>query len=163
MQKKPTLFIVAALLLLSAMSYAQPAQKPPAAKSDTSKGPLQLIPSFGAYTNGSKAFAADIKRLLTVNPPLKLKDSKGVTYNIVSFEITWKKKDVSDDIRSGKQKTVYYYVGGDIKGAKLTDSWKEEISNYIQKGEELTFGTILYFDPKRKVNSKAPSIVISIQ
>ncbi|MEO7313239.1 MAG: hypothetical protein ABIX01_22830 [Chitinophagaceae bacterium] len=166
MQKHVTcnpLMLLAAMLLLSIAGFAQPRQKPAPAKPDTSKGRLKLIPYFGAYTDGSKAFATDLKRLLGVNPQLKLKDEKGAVYTVVSFEITWKKKDVSDDVRTGKPKTVYYFVGGDITGNNLTDSWREEISNFVQKGEEITFSTILYYDPRRKLNTRAPSLVLDIQ
>ena len=154
--------MLGAMLLRSVCAITQPAQKPPVTTADTSKVKPVLIPSFGAYTNGSKAFAADLKRLLTVNPLLKLKDGKGNVYNVVSFEILWKKKETSDDIRTGKQKTIFTYVGGDIKGSKLTESWRQEINTTLKKGEEITFGTILYFDPKRKANVRAPSLVITI-
>lgn len=163
MQKQKNLLAtITALLFLSVFSFAQPVAKPVVSNTDTAKGKLKLTASFGAYTNGGKAFAADLKRLLNANPQLKLKDDKGVFYNVVSFEITWKKKDISDDIRSGKQKTVYYYVGGNIKGNVLTDSWKEEIKGFVQKDEEITFGTILYFDAKKKVNVKGSSLVLTI-
>ncbi len=163
MQKQKNLLAtITTLLLLSVFTYAQPVTKPVAANTDTAKGKLKLIASFSAYTNGGKAFASDLKRLLNANPQLKVKDEKGVFYNVVSFEITWKKKDISDDIRSGKQKTVYYYVGGNIKGNVLTDSWKEEIKSFLQKDEEITFGMILYYDAKKKVNVKCPPLVLTI-
>jgi hypothetical protein len=162
MQKNSTFSFIITLLLLSIFTAAQPGKKPVVSNTDTAKGKLKLTASFGAYTNSGKAFAADLKRLLNANPQLKLKDDKGIFYTVVSFEITWKKKDISDDIRSGKQKTVYYYVGGNIKGNVLTDSWKEEIKGFVQKDEEITFGTILYFDAKKKVNVKGPSLVLTI-
>jgi len=162
-QKISLSFFVAALLLQSVFSFAQTAPKPTAPKTDTSKAQAKPLPTFGAYTNGSKAFVADLKRLLTTNPQLKLKDSKGVSYPVVSFDITWKKKETSDDFKTGKPVTVYTYSGGSLTGNQLTDGWREEISTYIQKGEEITFSTILYMDPKRKVNTKAPSLVLSIQ
>jgi len=160
--KNTTFFIV--LMLQATTMVAQPGKlaspKTQGTKVDTAKA--TFTSTFGMYTDGSKAFASDIKRLLTVNPQVKVKDNKGVVYTVVSFELMWKKKEQSMDIKTGKPKTVSTMVGGDIKGNLITDAWKEEINGYLQKGEELSFGTILYFDPKRKVNVKAPSIVITV-
>lgn len=161
-QKKAAVFAIFFMQLVSLSIIAQPVLKPAAISADTSKTKSIITASYGAYSNNSKVFVADLKRLLAVNPQLKLKDNKGANYQVVSFEITWKKKEISDDIRSGKQKTVYTYVGGDIKGNQLSESWRDEISKYIKKGEEITFETILYFDAKKKVKIKAPSLVLSI-
>ena len=157
-----TLLFLSALLLVPALFYAQTGVKIIKSKTDTGAIKPKIVPSLGPWIDGSKAFAADVKKLLALNPQLSLKDEKGFPYKVLSYELTWKKKDISDDIRTGKQKTVFYYVGGTIEGNLVPDSWKEEISNFIQKGEELSFNTILYFDPKRKVTVKAPSLVVTI-
>lgn len=146
------------LLLLSGVSFCQNN----ISKGDSTKSKTKVNASFGPYQNGSKAFAADIKKLLATNPELKVKDEKGNVCQVVSFEILWKKKDMSEDIRTGNQKTVYYFVGATIKAKQLPDNWKEEITNYIQKGEEISFNTIIYIDPQKKNNMRAPSLTINI-
>ena len=157
-------FPIICLLLIGQVSFAQPVKKTvtktTAPAADTAK--LTFTSIFGMYVNGSKALVGDIKKMLTVNPQVKVKDSKGVFYTVVSFELMWKKKEQSVDVKTGKPKTVSTMVGGEIKGNLIPAAWKDEITTYLQKGEEISFGNVLYFDPKQKVNRKAPSILITV-
>ena len=147
-----------AILLLSAGSvFAQP--KPDTAKTKTIK---PVITSYMGPYSGGKALSGDIKKLMSLNPPVKVKDAKGVEYKVISYEITWKKKELSDDIRTGKPKTVYYMVGADVKNNMLPESWRTEISAGIKAGEEIGISSILYNDPKKKMNYRAPDILITV-
>ena len=99
---------------------------------------------------------------MSLNPIVKVKDAKGVEYKVVAFEITWKRKETSDDVRTGKPKTVYYMVGADVKSNQLPESWRTQISAGIQTGEEIAINGIVYNDPKKKTNYKAPDILLTI-
>ena len=93
----------------------------------------------------------------------KVKDQKGNIYQVISFEVMWKRKDISDDEKTGKPKTVFYTVGATLNGNQFSKEWINEFTNYIKAGEQLFFDTILYFDPNKKANYKAPGFVITIQ
>jgi hypothetical protein len=163
MNKRYRLLCITPILLLNSFFVQAQVVKPPVALvKDSSKKANVLTPSFGPYSNGSKAFATDIKRLLLTKPNIKLKDSKGTIYVVTSFELLWKKKDITDDIRTGKRKTVYQYAGGNVKGNALPDEWQKEINSFLQKGEEITFDKILYQDVVNKKTYKAPPLTITI-
>jgi hypothetical protein len=144
-----------ALLLFILVTSAQP-------KTDTAKKIKPVVTSFLGPYSVSKALASDVKRLMGVNPIVKVKDEKGVEYKVIFYEITWKKKEMSDDIKTGKPKPVFYMVGADVKSNVLPESWRTEIANGIKKGEEIAIGGIIYNDPKKRGNYKAPDILITI-
>ena len=97
-----------------------------------------------------------------LNPVVKVKDTKGIEYKVISYEITWKRKELIDDIKTGKPKTVYYMVGTDVKSNQLPESWRTQISIGIKAGEEISFSNILFNDSKKKTNYKGPDILLSI-
>lgn len=150
---KLTLVVVQVLAIYT--MFAQP-------KTDTAKNKKPLFTAYLGPYSGGKAIIADLKKLMDLNPVIKVKDAKGTEYKVISFEITWKRKELNDDIRTGKPKTGYYMVGADIKSNQLPENWRTEISSGIRSGEELNVGNILYNDPKKKMNYKAPDILLSI-
>ncbi len=159
MQKRVFLLLKWPLLLLvsqlSCQLFAQP-------KTDTAKNAKPVFTSYlGPYSVG-KALNSDIKRLMSMNPVIKVKDTKGNEYKVISYEVTWKRKEMSDDFKTGKPKTVYYMVGTDVRSNQLPESFRTQISTDIKAGEELGFTNILYTDPKKKTNYKGPDILISI-
>jgi hypothetical protein len=133
------------------------------AKPDTAKsGKPVFTASLGPYTGG-KALASDVKKLVGLNPTVKVKDAKGTEYKVIAYEITWKKKELSDDVNTGKPKQVFYMVGTDVKSNQLPEDWRSDIGTGVKAGEEITLASILFFDPKKKVNYKATNnIVLSI-
>ena len=145
------------LVLLIGTGFAQPI-------SDTAKNKTvkPVITSYMGPYSGGKALSGDIKKLMGLNPAVKVKDAKGVEHKVISYEITWKKKEISDDIRTGKPKTVFYMVGADVKSNLLPESWRTEINAGIKAGEEIGISNILYNDAKQKMNYRAPDIVIAI-
>lgn len=138
-----------AAMLICAVAFSQ-------VKSDTAKPALKA--SIGPYAGG-KAVAADVKKLMSLNPPLKVTDAKGATFQVLSYEMTWKKIEQSEDVKTGKPKSVYYLVGTDVKSSQIPESWREQISNEVKKGEEITFSQIIYFDAKKKANFKLKSAI----
>jgi hypothetical protein len=132
-------------------------------KPDTVKSSKPVFTaSLGPYTGG-KALASDVKKLVGLNPIVKVKDAKGTEYKVIAYEITWKKKELSDDVNTGKPKQVFYLVGTDVKNNQLPEDWRSDIGAGVKTGEEITLASILFFDPKKKVNYKATNnIVLSI-
>lgn len=122
----------------------------------------KLVPALGAYKNGSKAFAADLKKLIKVNSILTLKDEKGISYAITSFEFTWRQKSIADDVITGKRKVNYTTVGQKFIGNRINEDWVQEITEVLNVGDELNFDTILYFDAKKHKTFLAPDLKISI-
>ena len=133
-------------------------------KADTTKVAKPLFTAtVGIYSGTAKALNSDVKRLMTVNPVVKVKDSKGTEYKVVAFEVTWKRKEISEDLKSGKPKVVFYMVGADVKTNQLPDMLRQQISSNLQAGEEIMLTNILYTDPKKKINYKASnSITLTI-
>lgn len=122
-------------------------------KADTAK-PV-FTASMGMYNGTTKTLGTDVKKLVANNPTVKVKDAKSVEYKVIGFELTWKRKEMSDDVKTGKPKTVFYMVGTDVKGNQLPDIFRQQIGTSLQAGEEIMLGNILYYDPKKKVNAKA--------
>ena len=150
-----------ATLLLACFLFGQLCAQ---VKTDTTKNSKPVYTaSLGFYTGAMKALSSDVKRLMTTNPVVKVKDAKGAEYKVVSFEVTWKRKEISDDIKSGKPKVVYYMVGADVKTNQLPEIFRQQIGTDVQPGEEVMLSNILYNDPKKKINYKASnSIVLTI-
>ena len=96
-----------------------------------------VFTSFLGPCSGGKALSGDIKKLMSLTPTIKVKDAKGVEYKVLSYQITWIKKEVSDDIKTGKPKPVFYMVGADVKSNLLPDAWRKEITAGIKAGEEI--------------------------
>lgn len=149
------LVVVAGMLCVQGFSQA---------KADTSKMASPVFTaSMGMYAGKAKALSSDVKKLVNTNPTVKVKDAKGVEYKVVGFEVTWRRKEISDDIKTGKPKVVYYMVGADVKAAQLPELLRKQIASDLQASEELALSNILYFDPKTKVSRRATNeIVLSI-
>lgn len=160
-RKYRCLFIILTAIVLATLQATPSCAQ---AKKDTAKSAKPLFTaSLGFYSGTAKALSSDVKRLMTVNPIVKVKDAKGMEYKVVAFEVTWKRKELSDDIKSGKPRTVFYMVGADIKTNQLPEMFRQQISTGLQAGEEVMLSNILYIDPKTKTNYKAGnSIVLTI-
>lgn len=146
--------ITIVLLFILKISYAEKYEI-----IDTAK--LKVNASFEIFCN-TKVPVVTFKNLLTKNAAIKVKDQKGNEYEVVSFEVMWKRKDISDDDKTGTPKVIYYNVGETMKGNQFNKQWLNELAKSLQPGEEIYFSTILYFDPKKKSNYKAPSFSIYI-
>jgi hypothetical protein len=161
MSKQINLWLKMAVLAMVTLLY-RPAFSQ--AKPDTAKGVKPVFTaSMGMFNGTSKALGADVKRLVAANPVIKVKDAKGGEYKVVAFEVTWKRKELSDDVKTGKPKTVFYMVGTDVRGNQLPDILKQQIGSSLQAGEEVMLSNILYLDATKKINAKASNnITISI-
>lgn len=122
----------------------------------------KLVVALGSYKNGSKVSVANFKNMLKANPTLVLKDEKGITYTVTSFEFTWQQKSIADDVETGKPKINYTTVGQKFKGNKLDEDWVKEITEILNAGDHINFNTIIYFDAKKNKTFLAPDLSIEI-
>jgi hypothetical protein len=111
-----------ALCCMLAMAPAANAQSTkPAGKTEALK-PVVFLVKFGPYKNNMPIVLTDLKRAL--NTELKVTDSvTGQAYEVISFRFGWRKKEPSDDYKTGKKKIITSFNAVDVynKTAKSTD------------------------------------------
>jgi len=109
----------------------------------------KLVIKFGPYADSSKVPAGVIKQI--IKSDLKITDNKGVVYTIIGFSFSWKRKDITDNFKTGTPKTIFLYNSVDVKAdTHVPASWQEEIKENVQAKEELRFDEILAQNPKTK-------------
>lgn len=159
--------LLTALLLPAGSALAQ--TKPPVAKPkpaipliDTLK-PLRLQPQFGIWkATNSTAFVADFKKALALE--LKVKDSaSGVLFAVQGFRLGWRKKEASDDYKTGRRKVITTFNAVQVDGAKLPEAWQKEMNDALQATEEVLFEQIMVLHPVTKRLYMAPSLVIKLR
>ena len=97
-----------------------------------------------------------------VNLPLKIVDDKNVTYTISSYQFLYKKKSVIEDEESGRKETVFTNTADLFKATPLPKVWQDNISDGIQKGEELFFFDVIVND-KQGRKFFAPNVKIIVK
>ena len=141
------MFFIFIGLCFSYASLAQSNTAKPKPKTDTSAP--GLVVKFGPYTDSSKTIVSAMKQLLKTE--LKVTDSKGGVYNIVSFDFAWRRKDFTDDFKTGIPKTIFIYNETNVKGdAHIPINWQKELLTSMQSQEELYFYNILAQNAKTK-------------
>ncbi len=128
---------------------------------DTTKHQLFTV-KFGPYKLGMVVLAEDLKRL--VNAELKVTDSLGVVWQPVTFRLGWRKRDYSDDIKTGKRKVGYFFNATEVlNSSKIPASWQQEMSEMLQPGEEVMFEEIIVQHPKTKKMMQAPTLQFKLK
>ncbi len=159
--------LLAALLMPAGSALAQ--TKPPVAKPkpaipliDTLK-PLRLQAQFGIWkATNNTAFVADFKKALALE--LKVKDSaSGVFFTVQSFRLGWRKKEASDDYKTGRRKVISTFNAVPVEGAKLPEAWQKEMNDALQATEEVLFEQILVIHPVTKRLQMAPALIIKLR
>jgi hypothetical protein len=159
--------LLAALMLSAGSALAQ--TKPPVARPkpaipliDTLK-PLHLQPQFGIWkATNSTAFLADFKKALALE--LKVKDSaSGVFFAVQGFRLGWRKKEASDDYKTGRRKVITTFNAVQVEGAKMPEAWQKEMNDALQPTEEVLFEQIMVLHPVTKRLYLAPSLVIKLR
>ena len=152
--------------LLWQNNYAQTKPKPKAttparSAADTLMPKLQT--RFSAYRQGMPVFVADFKRIL--NAELVITDSTtGVKMMVKSFRFGWRRKEASDDIRTGKRKIISTFSAVDVSDkSQLPAAWQKELNEYLQPKEEVLFEAIIVQHPTTKKMFQAPSMVLKLQ
>jgi hypothetical protein len=150
------LAIVLATFLCTASGYAQTVSAKPKAAADTAKT-VKFTVAFGPYKKDMKPLVADFKRVL--NADLKVTDQQGTAWTVVSYRLGWRRREFSDDARTGKRKIVYLYNGKDVNNAsKIPADWQAEMNEFLQATEEILFEEIIVQHPKTKKMMMAPTL-----
>jgi hypothetical protein len=101
--------------------------------------------------------AENLKKL--AGTKLIVTDNKGVNWNVVTWRFCWNRKEMSNDIRTGKRKWISNFYALDvIESDTLPAAWQTEIKETLQKGEEITIEQIIAENPKTREKRLAPPI-----
>jgi hypothetical protein len=144
------------------VSFTSPGQataaKPKPVK-DTSAP--KLLVKFGPYADSSKVPAGVVKQI--IKSELKITDAKGSAYTLIGFSFSWKRKDITDDFKTGVPKTIFLYNSVDVKSdTHIPASWQEEIKENVQAKEELRFDEILVQNAKTKKLYKTNPVTLFV-
>jgi hypothetical protein len=121
----------------------------------------KLIVQFGPYKDSSKTLVPAMKQIL--KNELKITDAKGGMYKVVKFSFAWRKKDITDDFKTGIPRSIYVYNETSITGdAHIPPSWQKELQGALQSKEELYFYEILAQNIKTKKLVKPASLRLLI-
>jgi hypothetical protein len=156
-----------------AQAQAVPPKTKPAtpAKTTTKPAPPTIMPDtiqvpnfvvrFGPYNGASPAPTDDIKR--AVSGELTIMDQRGQKWTPVAWRFIWNRKEVNDDWKTGKRKTMMTYNIVEIDSSnKLPESWQNELRDFIQPGEEIIFERIIIEHPGSKRRMAAKDLMIKI-
>jgi hypothetical protein len=116
---------------------------------------------FGPYNGTTPAPTEDIKKV--IGGELTITDQQGQKWNPIAWRFIWNRKEVNDDWKTGKRKTMITYNIVELDStSKLPGSWQTEIREFIQSGEEIVIERIIIEHPgsKRKMAAKNLSIKI---
>lgn len=127
---------------------------------DTIKVP-KFTTRFGPYNGSTPAPAADLKKITAGN--LVVSDQRGQQWTPVAWRFIWNKKEFTDDIRTGKRKTVMTYNIVEVdSSAQLPEGWQNELKEYLQSGEEIRFERIIIEHPASRRRMFAADLIIRI-
>ncbi len=127
----------------------------------TNVKPAKLKSFLGIYTGRENNVPArEILTLLAL--PLKVQDEKKIEYKIISYNINYTRKVVSEDEASGKQFPTQETVGRRFDSTPLPKLWQTNVSENLHKGEEILFYDIIVEDAKG-AKQFAPDLKITIQ
>ena len=147
-------------MLVSVIASAQTNVAKPKVGKDTSAP--KLIVRFGPYSDSAKTVASAMKQLL--KNELKVTDIKGGIYTVVKFSFAWRKKDITDDFKTGVPKTVFLYNETTVVGdSHIPAAWQKELQANLQSKEEIFFDEILVQNTKTKRLVKVPSLRLLVQ
>ena len=148
---------------LSAGLLSANAQTPkPTVKAATNKKTAlpKLTCSLGPLTDSVTVAAEEAVQLIKV--PLKVTDDKSNTYPIVSYQLLYKRKVVSEDEATGKAIPASASVAAVFKTTPLPDNWQNALTEQLHPGEELYFFDIVAKDAGGRLRF-APNLSIKIK
>ena len=87
----------------------------------------------------------------------------GTDLQVVSFRFGWRKKEASDDIKTGKRKIIANFQAVDVYDSpRIPEAWQAEMKEYVQTKEELLFEAIIVQHPKTKKLYQAPPLFLKL-
>ena len=152
-----TIIILGIVLALTAAGQVTTVKPKPA--KDTAAP--RMVVKFGPYADSAKVPASTIKQI--IKSELKITDVKGSVYNVIAYSLWWKRRDITDDFKTGVPKTIYLYNSVDVKAdPHVPLTWQDEIKGNLQSKEELRFDEILVQNVKTKKLYKTNSLTLFI-
>ncbi len=145
-----------------AKTTAKPTAKPtqPAIKPDTVNVPTFTV-RFGPYNGINPAPVDDIKKV--IGGELSITDQQGQKWTPVAWRFIWNRKEINDDWKTGKRKTVMSYNIVELDSTNtLPKGWQDELKEFIQAKEEIIFERIIIEHPGSKRKMAAKDLIIKI-
>lgn len=125
--------------------------------------PIVLIAKLGPFDGKNISLLADVKKAVKLN--VSVTDSAtGTKWNLIRFRLSWKQKDVTQDINSGATKNIFTYNSVTIlQNATIPVAWQKELEDNLQSGEEILIEEILAQDPQTKKVREVKSFAIKVK
>lgn len=149
------------LLLAVQVVQAQGSTRAVAAPaSDTAKRYV-LKARFGPFTGAGPVLPTDFIKL--VDTKLIVTDQEGTVWPVYAFRFGWTRKEISDDWRTGKRKSIDNYYATQVNEADtLPRAWKESLKESLKAGETIGFEQIIVENPRTRVKRLVPDLLLTI-
>ena len=134
--------------------------KPATSKTFQKFTPPKLTTALGIRTDSAVVEREEALQLVTL--PLKITDAKKNVYTISSYQVTYKRKAVTEDEETGKVSPIMSNVSQLFKETPLPALWKNILTEQMRPGEELYFFDIIVKDAQGRV-MYAPALSIKIK
>ena len=145
MYKKLTVFLLSSLLIISTFSQSSPRTH----SKSTSKSlhpalPLKLKTMLGKNVDGAIISVEEGLQLL--DSPLKIIDDKNIPFNILSYNLMYKRKGLIQNDATGRDEVAFTSIGDRFTKTPLSATWIKLIKNTLKKDEQLYFYDIIIKD-----------------
>lgn len=164
--------VILLLFILCTSQFKTVAQAPPKTSKQLAAPKPLVIPydstkkivlniRFGPYSAERDVFLSGIIRFL--NTDLLVTDSFGVNWKVVYFRLGWRKKEVVNDVKTGKRKVIPTFNATEVDGSsKIPEVWQEEIKTNLKVDDLLMFESVVVQNPYNKKQMLAPSLLLKI-
>ena len=122
--------------------------------------PPKLTSMLGSRTDTGAVYAEEAVQL--VKFPLKVTDDKKNLYSIVTYQVIYKRKAVTENEQTGKASPIMSTVADRFKTTPLPAIWIKILTEQMQPGEELLFFDIVAKDAQGRLMF-APELRIKIK
>jgi hypothetical protein len=155
-----SLFVLTSLSLNAFSQANKQASKP---KADSTQKRVVLKAKFGPFGQGSDVLVSDFK--VIVGGELKVVDSlSGTAWKVVRYRLGWRRKEMTDDYRTGKKKIMFNFTATDVfDTGKIPVAWQNEMKANLQATEEISFESIYVQHPVTKKTMECPPVVLKLR
>ena len=149
------------LCIISSLGFAQTRKtndskanpKSPASAS------FKLKTSLGKNSGNAEVSADEARQL--INFPIRVVDDKNHNCLIISYGFMYKRKGSFEDENTGKTVSTFTNVGDHFTTTPFPAIWKDNLTESLQKDEELYFYDIIIKDPSGR-KTIAPELKIKL-
>ena len=122
--------------------------------------PPKLTSMLGARTDTGAVFVEEAVQLIRF--PLKVTDDKKNAYAIITYQVIYKRRAVTENEETGKASPVMSTVADRFKTTPLPAIWIKILTEQMQPGEELLFFDIVAKDAQGRLMF-APDLKLKIK